>query len=107
MHDSLPGGKVSFPSGGAAAERVREMIPLVIAHASGLLTGPAPARAARAGLRHPGSLLGHHELRALIGFAEPAGLTTAVLHSITPAEDLWANDGQASQPQQHRQMEER
>ena len=64
--------------------------PMVAAHASGLLTGQRNTRLVTADLRDPGALLGHPDLRALIDFAEPAGLLmTAVLHFVADESDPW------------------
>jgi hypothetical protein len=62
--------------------------PMVAAHASGLLTGRNSTRLITADLRDPGAVLGHPGLRALIDFAEPAGLLmTAVLHFVADESD--------------------
>ena len=64
--------------------------PMVTAQAGRLLTGQASTRLVTADLRDPGQLLGHPGLRALIDFAEPAGLLmTAVLHFVADAADPW------------------
>ncbi len=64
--------------------------PLVAVHASELLTDRQSTRLITADLRDPGTVLNHPDLRALIDFAEPAGLLmTAVLHFVADASDPW------------------
>ncbi len=64
--------------------------PLVIAHASGLLTDPSAVRVVRGELREPASVLDHPDVRELIDFGRPAGLMmTAVVHFLAPEEDPW------------------
>jgi hypothetical protein len=62
--------------------------PMVAAHSGGLLADRRSTRLIMADLRDPGALLGHPDLRALIDFAEPAGLLmTAVLHFVADTSD--------------------
>jgi S-adenosyl methyltransferase len=64
--------------------------PMVTAHARGLLAGDGSTTFVEADLRDPDGLLGHPELRGLIGFGEPAGLLmTSVVHFIADDDDPW------------------
>jgi len=64
--------------------------PMVLAHASQLLSGTPATALVLADLRDPDSVLGHDNLRELIDFEEPAGLLmTAVLHFVADSADPW------------------
>jgi hypothetical protein len=64
--------------------------PMVLAHASQLLSGTPATALVLADLRDPDSVLGHDNLRELIDFTEPAGLLmTAVLHFVAHSADPW------------------
>jgi hypothetical protein len=64
--------------------------PMVTAHARGLLAGDGSTTFIEADLRDPDGLLGHPELRGLIGFGEPAGLLmTSVVHFVADDDDPW------------------
>lgn len=64
--------------------------PIVAANASELLASHESTRMIMADLRSPGALLADRDLRAMIDFAEPAGLLmTAVLHFVADASDPW------------------
>ena len=64
--------------------------PMVLAHASQLLSGTPATALVLADLREPEQVLGHANLRELIGFSEPAGLLmTAVLHFVPDSADPW------------------
>jgi hypothetical protein len=64
--------------------------PMVLAHASQLLSGTPATALVLADLRDPDSVLGHDNLRELIDFEEPAGLLmTAVLHFVADRADPW------------------
>lgn len=90
-----------LPSVGNTHEVVQQVIPdarvvyvdidpLVLAHSAGLLVGNDNATVVLADLRDPDSVLGHPDLRALIDFAEPAGLLmTAVMQFVAPSLDPW------------------
>src|SRR5215469_14085158 len=64
--------------------------PMVLAHASQLLSGTPATALVLADLRDPDSVLGHDNLRELIDFEEPVGLLmTAVLHFVADSADPW------------------
>jgi len=64
--------------------------PMVLAHASQLLSGTPSTALVLADLRDPDSVLGAANLRGLIDFDEPVGLLmTAVLHFVADSADPW------------------
>ena len=64
--------------------------PMVLAHASQLLSGTPATALVLADLRDPDSVLGAANLRGLIDFDEPVGLLmTAVLHFVADSADPW------------------
>jgi hypothetical protein len=64
--------------------------PMVAAHAEALLAGNGTTAVIAADLRDPAALLGDPGLRALIDFAEPAGvLMTAVMQFVADGSDPW------------------
>ena len=64
--------------------------PMVAAHAEALLAGNGTTAVIAADLRDPAALLGDPGLRALIDFAEPAGvLMTAVMQFVADDSDPW------------------
>ena len=90
-----------LPTVGNTHEVVRKVIPgarvvyvdidpVVAAHASALLADDGGTTLITADLRDPAAVLADPRLRALIDFAEPAGLLmTAVLHFVAARGDPW------------------
>jgi hypothetical protein len=64
--------------------------PIVLAHASQLLSNTGRTQVILADLRDPGALLGHPEIRSQLDFGRPLGLMmTWVMHFVAPALDPW------------------
>ena len=64
--------------------------PMVLAHATALLTGTNSTKVIKADLRDPDTVLGNPVLGAVIDPAQPAGLLmTAVLHFVADGSDPW------------------
>jgi hypothetical protein len=62
--------------------------PIVLAHATALLTAGDTITVIQGDLRHPQEILDHPELRRLIDFTEPVAiLIVAVLHCVTDEDD--------------------